>query len=330
MMGVTDSIPSRLAIEQFADLFQGLTSAYGTGEGRWVKQPITPRVYINHLLGAGAGMGVAPLMPDNNVMFAAIDLDEDDFDAAFEMQDYIPGTSFVERSKSGNAHVWVFFAAPCEAWVAMGVLKEATLAAGKQHVEVFPKNYDFARVKLGNYINLPYHGDTRPIVTSEAEIVDGAGFTRHVLNEVPLAKFLHDALTQRNDPQEWRDKARWLLISPPDQRESNTEFGTQANLHICADHIIENAETHPITEGHRAAVFFALAKQLTNWEAVDHDEALMLMRSVNECSPDRVPDSELRRMLGNAERGRFTSTGCDDPLFAPYAHPKCPIANPRS
>jgi hypothetical protein len=77
-------------------------------------------------------------------------------------------------------------------------------------------------------------------------------------------------------------------------------------------------------------VFFALAKQLTNWEACDHDEALDLMRSVNEASPDSIPDSEVVRILGNAERGRFTSTGCDDPLFAPYADPACPIAHPRS
>jgi hypothetical protein len=79
------------------------------------------------------------------------------------MQEYIPGTSFIERSRSGNAHVWVFFSEPLEAWVAMGILKEATSGGGKQHVEVFPKNHDFAKVKLGNYINLPYHGSDRPI-----------------------------------------------------------------------------------------------------------------------------------------------------------------------
>jgi hypothetical protein len=316
--------------EQFADLFQGLDAAYGTGEGRWVKQPVTQGVYNDHLLGKGAGIGIAPLRPDNNVMFAAIDLDEPDFDAAFEMQDYIPGTSFVEQSRSGNAHVWVFFASPCEAWVAMGVLKEATLAAGKQHVEVFPKNHDFSKVKLGNYINLPYHGVSRPIVESEARLQTDAGSTTHVLHPWRVEKFLHEALTNRNDPEEWRRKAQWLLISPPEQRERNTEFGEQARLHICADHIIETADVNPIREGHRAAVFFALAKQLTNWRDCDHEEALMMMRSVNDASPDRIADSEIRRILGNAERGQFTSTGCDDPLFAPYAHPSCPIANPRS
>ena len=320
-----------VAVDKFMDLFSGLDTAYGTGAGRWVKRRPDKRVFVDHLLGKGAGIGIAPLRPDNKVMFAAIDLDEPDFDAAFEMQDYIPGTSFVEKSRSGNAHVWVFFASPCPAWVAMGVLKEATLAAGKQHVEVFPKNHDFSKVKLGNYINLPYHGDDRPIVESEAEVQTDLGATSdHVLHKVGLAKFLHDALTERSMPSEWEDKARWLLISPPDQRVSNTEFGQQSRLHICAEHIIETADTNPIREGHRAAVYFALAKQLTNWKDCDHDEALMMMRSVNECSPDRIADSELRRILGNAERGQFTSTGCDDPLFAPYAHPSCPIANPRS
>ena len=308
------------SIDQFAALFSGLDTAFGTGKGSWVKRPVQRNDYASHVRGEGAGIGIAPLRPDNTVTFAAIDLDEDDFEAAFEMTEYIPGPAWVEKSRSGNAHVWVFFSDPIEAWVPMGILKEATLAAGKDHVEVFPKNHDFSRVKLGNYINLPYHGNERPIV---ARREDGT------LYPVGFDNFLHVATARRNSPNEWRRKAEWLLISPPDQRERSAEFGTQPRLHICAEHVLEHADTNPVTEGHRAAVYFALAKQLTNWRDCDHDEALMLMRSVNEASPDTISDSELRRILGNAERGQFTSTGCDDPLFAPYAHPDCPIANPR-
>ena len=77
-------------------------------------------------------------------------------------------------------------------------------------------------------------------------------------------------------------------------------------------------------------MFFCLAKQLTNWSLCDTAETLEFMRSVNDASPDPISDQELRRILGNAERGQFTSTGCDDPMFAPYAHLKCRIANPRS
>lgn len=308
------------AYPRFAKLFSGLDTAFGTGEGRWVKRPPRPEDWVAHLSGTGPGIGIAPLRPDNAVMFAAIDLDEPDYDAAMEMQKYVPGETWLERSRSGNAHLWAFFKAPLEAWVAMGILKEATLAAGKNHVEVFPKNHDFSKVKLGNYINLPYHGENRKVYWDIKD--EASGFT--------LTDFLDRAYETANDPETWRNKARWLQISSPEQRESSAEFGTQPRLHMCAEHIITNAVENPLREGHRAAVFFALAKQLTNWVDCDHAEAIAYLRSVNEASPDRVQDSELVRILGNAERGQFTSTGCDDPLVHEYAHPDCPIAHPRS
>lgn len=310
---------------RFTALFDGLKMAYGTGRGEWVKRAPTPNDWLRHLKGEGPGIGIAPLRPDNTVMFAAIDLDEPDFDAAREMQEYIPGTSFVERSRSGNAHVWVFFKEPLEAWVAMGILKEATRAAGKDQVEVFPKNHDFAKVSLGSYINLPYHGDTRPVVSFTK---DEGNALRHA--RWSLEGFINEALLYRNDPEKWRQYARYMLINEPEPRESTQQFGTQPNLHICAQHIL-SGEAGPITEGHRSVVYYNLAKQLTNWAQTDHEEVVEMMRSVNDFSaPDSLPDRELLRIINNAETKQFTSTGCDDPVFMPYAHPDCPIAYPRS
>jgi hypothetical protein len=68
---------------------------------------------------------------------------------------------------------------------------------------------------------------------------------------------------------------------------------------------------------------------LSNWSEIDHDEALEMMVLVNEASPDRISPAELRRILSNAERGQFTSTGCDDPLVLPFSDPDCPIAHPE-
>jgi hypothetical protein len=325
---------------RFASLFSGLETAFGYNSKppRWEKRPPRPEDWVAHLSGRNAGIGMAPLRPDNTVMFAAIDLDEPDFKAAREMQDYIPGASFVERSKSGNAHVWVFFSSPCPAWLAMGMLREACLAAGKNHVEVFPKNHDFSLVKFGNWINLPYHGDQRPILRAEPNDLCEAEESWHPdlqaaadreRWEYTLEDFIEAAEATKNDPAEWQKRANYLLITPPEERETNAEFGNAKTLHICAQHVIENAESNPVVTGHRAIVYFNLAKALTNWNQVDSDEALDFMRDVNSASPDSIPDSELRRILGNAERGQFTSTGCDDPLFAPYAHPDCAIAHPR-
>jgi hypothetical protein len=122
----------------------------------------------------------------------------------------------------------------------------------------------------------------------------------------------------------------WHRFVKPEDRVASTEFGQQQSLHICAEHIIANCETNPVVEGHRSAVFFALAKQLSNCVLFDHDETWELMLEVNRHSPDPAPKSELRRILANAERGQFTSTDCDNPLVTPYCHPSCPIAYPKA
>ena len=321
--------------KDFIALFGGLEdfrTAFGTGRGQWVKRPLGPADVCDHLDGRGAGIGLPPLRSDNTCVFAAIDLDEPDFAAALEMQKWLPGVTFIERSRSGNAHVWAFFKSPVEAWVPMGIMREACIAAGKPRVEVFPKNHDFAKVRLGNYINLPFHGDNRPVLMNDYESLSGPHdhTDKFGLSEYSLEGFVGQAAANLNDPAEWRKRARWLMIEPPEARERKAEFGKSQNLHICAEHILAHAEDNPVTEGHRAVVYFNLAKMLTNWSQIDHDEALDLMRGVNEAAGvDAIPDAELRRILGNAERGEYTSTGCDDPVFAPWAHPDCPIANPR-
>lgn len=302
----------------FINLFGGLEDsarigAHGTGAGRWVKRPLTAMDVMRHIEGDGPGIGVPPLRPDSTVRWAAIDLDEPDFDAAREMQKFIPGTSWIEESRSGNAHILVFFEEPIEAWIPMGVLKEVITAAGKQGVEVFPKNHDFNKVRLGNYLNLCYHGNTRRVMDSPTSFYS-------------LEDWVGLASEQRNIAQNWKDRARWLLIEEPSQRKT-AHFGSASQLHRCAEYVIAHREERPITEGHRNAVYFMLAKCLTNWESCDHDEALSFMELVNDASPDRVPRSELKRILGNAERGEYTSTGCDDPLVQPFCDPACPISN---
>lgn len=309
--------PSGADVLSFMGLFQGLDTAFGTGKGGWVKRKPDYADFVQHLNGEGTGIGIAPLRPDNTVLFAAIDLDEPDFKAALAMRDFLPGMSWIERSRSGNAHVWVFFKEPLEAWVAMGILKEAVVASGKAHVEVFPKNHDFAKVAVGNYINLPYHGDQRPVLCE----LGGAAY--------PLTEFLGAAQAERIDPEEWRKRARWLLIEPPERRATRANFGQATSLHRCAEYIIEHRDDNPLVDGHRNNVFFMLARCLTNWAECDHEEALTMMRLVNESSADPAPDRELRRILSNAERGEYTSTGCDDPLVLPYADPECKIAHPQ-
>lgn len=314
--------------------------AFGTGKGQWVKRPVELADIIRHLKGEGVGLGIPPLRKDGTVWFAAIDLDEPDFPAARDMQRFIPGDSWIERSRSGNAHVWVFFSAPIEAWVVRGILREAILAAGKGAVEVFPKQDRLLEGMVGSYINLPYFGDTRPVLLDPGDVEEIEQHWHPDLQEAAiksateyeLEEWVERATDSLNDPDKWRSRARWLMLVPPEQRlrSSDCEFGENPNLHMCAEWMLANRDSNPLVEGHRNAVFFALARQLSNYAGFDHDEAWHMMQLMNESSLDPAPESEMRRILFNAERGRYTSTGCDDPLVQPYCHPACQIGNLRS
>ncbi len=323
---------------RFRALFDGLDSAFGTGEGKWIKRPPRTEDFIRHLQGEGPGLGIAPLRPDDTVKFAAIDLDSPDFELAREFQRWIPGVSFIERSRSGNAHVWVFFSEPCEAWVAAGILRYAVTSATNKPVEVFPKQTTFDRVRLGNYINLPYHGDQRPVLEwLEADHpenpTDEAGHALYKLDE-----FIWEAEHALNSPEDWRKRADWLLITDPalSRGEPSGEFGENPNLHICTSWIMDGVMegTRPIAQGHRSVVYFNLAKQFANCSMWDFDEALEVLidlrdRSDRDLGQPPKPTSELQRYLRNAYDKMYTSTGCDDPVFLPYAHPNCPIAHGR-
>lgn len=303
-------------LERFAVLFDGRKDAWGTGDGPVERGHLSWEHYSKHLDGQGSGLGIFPMLDDNTVRFAAIDLDEPDFELARTMQKLIPGQSWIERSRSGNAHVWVFFEGACPAWAARAVLRGATEAVGRPDVEIFPKQDGLRKGGVGNFINLPYHGDDRPILAQ-----DGPGHEFCSPEE-----FITVALSCRQDPDAWARRARTLGAKPPEEREASAEFGTSPVLHRCAQKIIRERESNPVTPGHRHQVLFHLAVQCLNYRDFSDDEAREWIEAVNDAAPKPLGAAELDRLFTNAVEGRFTFTGCDDPVMAPYVDPECPIA----
>lgn len=305
----------------FAQLFAGRTDAYGQGKGGVVRAPVTQRMYRDHLKGIGGhDIGIFPVRDDGTVWFAAIDLDERNTVLAERFAHLMPGIAWVEESRSKGYHIWAFFESPCPAWVARAVLRGVSLAAGRRDVELFPKQDRLLEGMVGNYINLPLFGDTRPILwrTGDAWDLTPPGYT-------PEA-FIQEALTDRNDPTEWESYARGLGATPPSERPASG-FGERSTLHCCAAYVIKHRADNPLQPGHRSVVLFNLAKQILNCEQYDEDEALELVEAVNQAAAVPLPESEVRRFVRNAARGRWTSTGCDEPAFQPYADPDCGIAN---
>lgn len=299
----------------FQKLFDGRTDAWGTNAGGVVRGRLTQDQYQAHLAGE-ASLGVFPVRDDETVMFGAIDLDEPNFELATTLAEDLPGRQWIEQSRSGNAHVWCFFDAPLECWAAKAVLRAGCVLNGRPDVEVFPKQDGLREGMVGNYINLPYFGDSRRILTSPPELDRFA----------VLAWFLDCAEEQRCSADEWRGRARALGASPEKRAQSSEIFGERNSLHLCAQHIFDHRHDNPLRVGHRAVVLFNLAKMYANCRHYDEDETFDFVNAVNEASAEPVPESEVRRFVANAFRGEFTSTGCDDPLMADYVSPDCGIA----
>lgn len=71
---------------------------------------ITPNEYLKHLAGEEV-MGLYPLCNDF-CSFAALDIDKPDLDLTRQASDLLPKPNYIERSRSGNYHVWMFFQSP--------------------------------------------------------------------------------------------------------------------------------------------------------------------------------------------------------------------------
>lgn len=299
-------------ITAFIDLFTGRTDAFGSGAGRVHRAPLTRAHYEWHLSGGlDGGLGVFPLTDNGMVRFAAIDLDRPDFDGIKAVRELLPEPLWIEKSRSGNYHLWAFFDQPIEAWIVRGLMLAAIDAAGLGIVEVFPKQASLVPGMVGNYINLPLHGDERPFVTGEG-------------NAIPRGVAIDAAFASRADADAWRRRASWLGITDPSLAEPAGD-GTTTVLHPCAAKIIAERDTNPIRSGHRNVVMFNLAKQLIAYRDFGDDEALSYLHLVNASAEPPLPHTVIETIFKNAKRGGYRSTGCDDPLMAPYVDPDCPI-----
>ncbi len=163
-------------VSDFASLFRGYPDAYGTyahvdlgmkrGKQKprqWSKkQPITPAVIANHLEGKEP-LGVYPLNENEQVQFAAIDIDVYPLDFEQISSQLIARSipMLVCNSKSNGAHVYVFFSeAACPSRVVAALQKIASML-GFPTAEIFPKQTRRTPGQLGNYINLPFFGSKK-------------------------------------------------------------------------------------------------------------------------------------------------------------------------
>jgi hypothetical protein len=149
------NIPMNDAIEEFMELFQGRTDAYGTWEGGSIKEPTNYKTFARHLYGEELA-GIYPLLDNSTVRWGCSDIDVNEIDLARNLQlalqvKRIP--AFIEKTVRGF-HVWVFASEPVQAAVMRRAFLSAHEAINLVAKEVNPKQE--TAVGLGNYVRLPY------------------------------------------------------------------------------------------------------------------------------------------------------------------------------
>jgi hypothetical protein len=161
-------------------LFRGLDCAHGTHgvpvagangvkmeikkSARTVREGATVAMWEQHIRGERP-LGIVPIMSDNTCVWGAIDIDDYTIDHGAlvgQLEDLsIPGV--VDRTKSGGAHVYMFFEEPVAASVVLSRLRELAACLGHGDCEVFPKQDTLLldRGDLGNWLNMPYFDSDR-------------------------------------------------------------------------------------------------------------------------------------------------------------------------
>jgi len=159
--------------KQFAAIFDGLKSAYGTfeidskkangkaaGKARVVREPRTMELFEKHLSGDNVGIGIIPINEDDSCIWGCIDIDEYPLDHKL-LVDKIRRAKLplvVCRSKSGGAHCFLFVKDWITAKTMRDTLQHIASALGYGGCEIFPKQIKLFldRGDIGNFLNMPY------------------------------------------------------------------------------------------------------------------------------------------------------------------------------
>jgi hypothetical protein len=165
-------------VHGFTTLFGGRTDAYGTEGGGCTREQVTPELWERHLQGE-EGVGIYPMFTDGidwYVRWGCVDLDvkadhkrrwdyensEEAWVAALNLHAVLAAlniTAWIECTKSGGFHVWVFVNERVPAASMRRCLLVACNVADVPPTEVNPKNEAFeTATTLGNYVRLPYFG----------------------------------------------------------------------------------------------------------------------------------------------------------------------------
>lgn len=158
--------------EVFFELYAGLDRAYGKNQtstlfdaknkrkskNHTIHQPYTVSLWDSHLKGV-EGLGVIPITDDATCNWGAIDVDIYPLDLA-ELEQKVKTINIpavVLRTKSGGAHITVYFKEMQACKDVRNRMAELSHVLGLGEREIYPKQVKLANsADVGNWLNMPY------------------------------------------------------------------------------------------------------------------------------------------------------------------------------
>lgn len=177
-------------------LLRGFSGAHGTydtedfSEGKnkreikrtakTVRRPVTEELWDRHLHGE-YHLGVITICEDDSCWWGVVDIDDYTI-SHVDLLAKIEGMKLpavVCRTKSGGAHVFLFFSEAIPAREVMPKLRELSAALGYGGCEVFPKQLTVSTTEegMGNWLNMPYFGGDSQECRNYALRADGKGYS---------------------------------------------------------------------------------------------------------------------------------------------------------
>lgn len=292
------------ASEAFASLFRGFSQRHGrydissradsgkmAGRARTVDEEPVLACYQAHLKGE-YGIGIIPLTEDNLCYFAAIDVDKYNLSHR-EVAEKAKGLPLViTESKSGGVHLWLFIKDGAPASLVVSVIKTWAGELGFGGCEIFPKQTERSRPEdIGNWINLPYFGDSRWCVLPDGKRLSLEEFLDHVYGNEKTAG--------RRVTAEFLESARATIEHvPPGQKGASKEDFEDGPP--CFQTMLEKG----IPEGTRNDSFFNFAVYLMR-KYDDPDVVKRKLYEVDKTFEIGLPNKEIDISVGSAAKKEY-------------------------
>ena len=202
---------------QFFEFFTGFENAKGrftitskeargkiTGNASTIKEAPSIADWEGHLAGV-AGVGIIPIMQDECCYFGALDIDDHSINLA-ELEENCGGLPVViARSKSGGAHVYMFFSEPVPARLVRSKLSELAQLLNVAGCEIFPKQEQRKNVdEIGNWLNMPYFNSAnteRFMISKGKQLSVQEALEIIASKRITLEQFLRIELTAKAEPE---------------------------------------------------------------------------------------------------------------------------------